>query len=227
MGFFSGPAPGVGPQTHWGPQLIGQQGGRMPACLGWRRGWEPAGETSRGLRMARRWGKVGRWGPPLSDNVAGTGGLKSSNGSVLAIPLHPTPPGLDPPPARSPAGPQGAPPSLCPPETVAESCPNPASIPRCEPPLTGRSPPVAPRERSFLPKLTTTFTHLQARATTLAQLTVFHARAEPLRTAVPGRKLEKLRRTKPGTRWGRELGAGGSSQMALRAHQKQEDWVSS
>ena len=187
MGFFSGPAPGVGPQTHWGPQLIGQQGGRMPACLGWRRGWEPAGETSRGLRMARRWGKVGRWGPPLSDNVTGTGGLKSSNGSVLAIPLHPTPPGLDPPPARSPAGPQGAPPSLCPPETVAESCPNPASIPRCEPPLTGRSPPVAPRERSFLPKLTTTFTHLQARATTLAQLTVFHARASE--NSSPGKEV--------------------------------------
>lgn len=39
-------------------------------CLGRRRGREPAGETSKGLRMARRWGKVERWGPPLSDGAA-------------------------------------------------------------------------------------------------------------------------------------------------------------
>lgn len=155
----------------------------------------------------------------------------------------PTPPGLGLPPARSPAGPQGAPSTSVSSGDRGRNCPNPASNPRCEPPLTGTSPPSCSRREKLcsfsaptapppltkiLPKLTATFTHLQARATTLAQPTVLHACAEPLRTAAPGLKLEKVRRTQPGTPGrGESWEWVGAPRWRSEPHQRQEDWINS
>ena len=221
----------MGPQTHWRPQLIGQQGGLHVWAGGgamgrsqqrrtpWDSGWPRGGETRKG--EGHLGDGVTRTGDPEEQQQLGAGLPRGSPAPPpLLVWTH-----LLPAPQLVPRAPL---PSLCPPETVAESCPNPTSNPRCEPPLTGTSPPsCSQREKpcflsaptalptEILPKPTITFTHFQARATTMAQLTVLHARAEH-----PGACENSSPRTEVGEtlqdqasdpRWGRrELGVGGS-----------------
>lgn len=227
----------TGSQTHCRPQLISQQGGRMPVCLGWRRGWEPAGENSMGLRMAGG-GETWKGEGHLSDGVAWTSDPEERQQLGPGLPHgSPAPPPflvwahLLPAPQLVPRAPL---PSLCPPETVAESCPNPKSNPRCEPPLTGRSPPSCSQREK--PCFLSAPAPYQPRSSPSRQPCSPTSRPEPphwhnsqLHACAehPGASEDSSPRTEGGEtprdqardpRWGRrELGVGASPQTVLRA----------
>ena len=98
----------------------------------WDSGWPRGGETRKG--EGHLGDGVTRTGDPEEQQQLGAGLPRGSPAPPpLLVWTH-----LLPAPQLVPRAPL---PSLCPPETVAESCPNPTSNPRCEPPLTGTSPP--------------------------------------------------------------------------------------